>query len=525
MTYDVIVVGSGASGLTSAAYLSKAGYKTLLLEKEQHLGGLVNTFTKDGFKFDGGIRALDDAGALFPMLKQLGIEIDFLENPISIGIEDQVLHVNKDPHLTAYEKLLADLYPQSTDEIAAILSDIKEIMRAVKTQYGIKNPIFLDVKEDREYFIKVVLPWVLKYVFAVRKLSKKNDPVEDYLLGFTQNQSLVDIIAQHFFTQTPAFFALSYFNTYQDYVYPREGTGVFIEELTNYIKEQGGQIQTSAAVTAINLEKKRVTTQDGAGFDYRCLVWTADQKTLYEMVDSGNLTQPDLIEAIREKKALLADKTGNDSVLTVYVSSNLDKDYFADIATGHFFYTPSREGESKAGRIPVSGTREEIERWLEGFFALTTYEISIPALRDESMAPAGKTGLIISVLFDYELTKTIYDQGWEAEFRDLITRLMIENLDKTIYPGLDVSVIETFTATPMTIQKMTGTTDGAITGWGFDNQPMPAESRLIKIASSVNTPLPDVYQAGQWTYSPSGLPISLITGKLAADKVNKRLKK
>jgi phytoene dehydrogenase-like protein len=87
------------------------------------------------------------------------------------------------------------------------------------------------------------------------------------------------------------------------------------------------------------------------------------------------------------------------------------------------------------------------------------------------------------------------------------------------------SVRDSFTSTPVTVQKMTGSTDGAITGWAFSNYPMPAESRLVRIANAVNTPLPHVYQAGQWTYSPSGLPVSLITGKLAADKINQRLKK
>ena len=86
MRYDVIVVGSGASGLTAAAFLAKQGHSTLLLEKEPQCGGLVNSFTKDGFTFDGGIRALDNAGALFPMLKQLGIEFDFVKNHISVGI-------------------------------------------------------------------------------------------------------------------------------------------------------------------------------------------------------------------------------------------------------------------------------------------------------------------------------------------------------------------------------------------------------------------------------------------------------
>jgi len=102
---------------------------------------------------------------------------------------------------------------------------------------------------------------------------------------------------------------------------------------------------------------------------------------------------------------------------------------------------------------------------------------------------------------------------------------MIKTLDETIYPGLARAVLNTFTSTPVTVQRLTGSTDGAITGWAFTNHPMPAESRLVRIANAVNTPLPHVYQAGQWTYSPSGLPVSLITGKLAADKINKRLKK
>jgi phytoene dehydrogenase-like protein len=101
---------------------------------------------------------------------------------------------------------------------------------------------------------------------------------------------------------------------------------------------------------------------------------------------------------------------------------------------------------------------------------------------------------------------------------------MINTLDAYIYPGLAGSVIDSFTSTPLSIKKITGSTDGAITGWSFTNNPVPAESRLVRIANAVKTPLPDVHQAGQWTYSPSGLPVSLITGKLAADRINKRLK-
>ena len=35
---------------------------------------------------------------------------------------------------------------------------------------------------------------------------------------------------------------------------------------------------------------------------------------------------------------------------------------------------------------------------------------------------------------------------------------------------------------------------------------------------------PSIFQAGQWTYSPAGLPISILTGKLASDSVLKMKK-
>ena len=54
--YDVIVVGAGHNGLLVAAYMAKAGLKTLVLEKEKWLGGATSTAeaTLPGFKHDLG---------------------------------------------------------------------------------------------------------------------------------------------------------------------------------------------------------------------------------------------------------------------------------------------------------------------------------------------------------------------------------------------------------------------------------------------------------------------------------------
>lgn len=524
MIYDAIVVGGGIAGLTSAAFLTRAGHSVLLCEKENHCGGLLNTFERDGFFFDGGIRATENSGVLFPMIKKLGLDIEFVNNKFTIGVEDRVIWINDKGSVRAYQDLLNDLYPESRQEIGAIISQIEKIMVYMEVQYGIDNPLFLDIKEDRDYFIKTILPWMLKYTITAPKITKLQEPVVDFLRRYTQNQSLLDIICQHFFQKTPAFFALSYLKLYLEYKYPLGGIGKIVEKMVAFIEDHHGTICTDTEIVSVDPRRNLVTDSHGADHEYHRLIWAADQKALYRNIDDEKIADHRVRADISNRRALIADKIGNDSVFTVFLELDLDPAYFARIASEHFFYTPSRRGQTAAGPIPVDGDRETIENWLEQFLALTTYEISCPVMRDASMAPPGKTGLIVSLLFDFHLTKHIEEMGWYEEFKALCETLIIRNLNASIYPGIQDAVLQKFSSTPLTLAKVAGNTHGAIVGWAFSNDPMPAEHRLPKILNAIRTPIPGVLQAGQWTYSPAGLPISILTGKLAADQVIKELK-
>jgi len=126
--YNTIVVGGGIAGLTSAAYLSTKGQKVLLFEKNKECGGLVNSFTRDGFHFDAGVRALEDAGIILPMLKELGIDLEIVKSPVSLGIENEILNIEDLESLEKYRELLKKFYPESEQEIDEVIRNIRRIL-------------------------------------------------------------------------------------------------------------------------------------------------------------------------------------------------------------------------------------------------------------------------------------------------------------------------------------------------------------------------------------------------------------
>jgi len=518
--YDAIVVGGGLAGLTSAAYLSRYGYRTLLCEKGSITGGLVNTFWREGFAFDAGIRAFENSGIIFPMLKNLGIDLECTSNPVSIGIGEQWARVTSRESLKSYAAMLTGIFPENAADIARIIEEIKKVMGYMDVLYGIDNPLFVENIQDPNYLFKTLLPWLFKYSLNIGKAMRLDMPVNDFLRKFTDNQALIDIIAQHFFKDTPTFFALSYFGLYLDYRYPKGGTGTLAQKMTDYVLGAGGEIRLKTAVKHVDTAKREVTTEDGETYGYKKLVWAADQKALYEAVNDQSTPQ------IETQRKLAAQGEGGDSILTLFVGANLDTAYFENTCGAHAFYTPTTNSLSflEDWQTAAGQGKDALLKWVGDYFARTTYEISCPALRDASLAPEGKTGVIISSLMDYRLVRRVADEGYYEEFKQFCTDKILEVLEGCLFPELRKNIAFSMCSTPLTIERETGNAQGAITGWAFTNKAMPAEARFTKIANSIKTPSEDIFQCGQWTFSPSGLPISIVTGKLAADAVKHALK-
>jgi len=67
-SWDYIVVGSGIGGLSSAALLSKAGYRVLVLEQHYRVGGCTHEFKQRHGYFDTGIHYIGGSGIIRNML-------------------------------------------------------------------------------------------------------------------------------------------------------------------------------------------------------------------------------------------------------------------------------------------------------------------------------------------------------------------------------------------------------------------------------------------------------------------------
>lgn len=523
----VVVAGGGIAGLITAAAMIKKGLDVLLIEKNAECGGLVHSFERGGFLFDGGIRAIENAGMILPILKELEINLEMLPSRISIGIENDIIHVETEDSLKDYEDQLKRLFPDSHEDVDKVIDIIDQMKKHMNVLFGSESPFFKDAKRDRGYFIKGFIPWLFRLTGTFFAIMKMKIPVEDFLAKNLKNQSLIDMISQHFFKKTPAFFAMSYFALYIDYYYPRGGTGQLPAHVKDAFVSMGGTVLTETDITAVDIASKTLLDDNGKKYEYDKLVWAADLKQLYRIIVTEGLPDKILEKIDRQKRKVLASR-GAESVFSVYMAVDQDPETFRRISHGHFFYTPSRKGlnDIQRGELQLlldnreKSSRADVLAWVDRFISRNTFEISVSALHDPEAAPQGKTGVIASCLLDYAIVSRVEQDGWYEEFVDYVKEKIISVLDGSVYPGLAKQILFSFSANPLTIENRVRSSEGAIVGWSFE-QPIPINTGMLNMKDSVKTPIPDVLKVGQWAASPAGLPTCILTAKLAADMTGK----
>lgn len=92
--YDVIVIGAGPAGLTTAFYLAREGVETLVIERAGMGGQAGVTQTLDNFPgFDQGISGAEFGERLARQARRFGVEIIQSQDVTAINLEEQYLRV------------------------------------------------------------------------------------------------------------------------------------------------------------------------------------------------------------------------------------------------------------------------------------------------------------------------------------------------------------------------------------------------------------------------------------------------
>jgi len=527
----VVIVGAGMAGLTAGAYLCKENYDVLLLDRSDRTGGLVSTFERDGFSFDTGPRAFVNSGMVKPILKDLGIDWETLDNKISIAIEDQMFRVDSMDSMNEYKSILTNLYPKETEDIENIMKNVHKLSEYTKILYAFDNPYFSDYMSDKKFVFQKLIPWTFKLVYALRKFKQFSMPMEKFLERQTDNQSIRDILTQFFFRETPTYFALGYFHVWLDYFYPKGGTGSLPNLLHSKIVKGGGTLKLNTQIEEVIPSESKIIDSEGNQYEYDHLIWAADLKTLYKDINQIGLNR-NITKKIASQAKTVASSKPAESSFIMFAAVDLPPSYFKEKSGGHAFYTHSKQGlgdTNKAAKEMLlenfdNKSKDAVLAWLDDFCDLNTYEVSIPVLRDSTLAPEGKTGIMISCLFDYDVIEKINSAGWADEFKKAFEDRIVRLFSQSFYPNFDKDILFRFSTTPLTINNMVGSSGGSIVGWSFETK-SPVFNELKDMPKSAQTPIPNVYQAGQWAYAPAGVPIAMLTGWHATQEIIKKSKK
>jgi len=135
MSYDVIIIGAGMSGLAAGIRLAYYDKRVCILEKHHRVGGLNSFYSRDGHKFDVGLHAMTNyvprgtkSTPLPKLLRQLKLKIEdftLCQQRISaVRFPETILRFNND--LDFFIQEVTENFPAQADNFQKLLKTISE---------------------------------------------------------------------------------------------------------------------------------------------------------------------------------------------------------------------------------------------------------------------------------------------------------------------------------------------------------------------------------------------------------------
>lgn len=503
--FDVIVIGSGMGGMTTAAALARFDHKVLLLEQAHKIGGLTHTFTRNGFRWDVGLHYC----GLFGPDQFAGRTLDWLSGGAikfsSVGTIYDTLHfpdgfeVPVSRPVEAYKAELNERFPDSAAEIDAYfeaLESAEEAIHMVGAERAMPEPI------------RAAHFWWNRRKIK-RWCGRTTKEVIDSLIT---DPKLAAVLSSQWGTYggnpeeaSFAFHALITGHYLNGARYPDGGAASIAKGLVPVIEAAGGAARAATAVAEILIE-------DGKAVGVR----TADDeeiraRVIVSAIGAGETVRRLLPDSIRQQDWAKEISTFKPSIchFDLFLGFEGDIERAGATRSNHWFYN-----SWDVSNAIWSGGKDE---------PIPMIFVSFGSLKDAAHDPGPAqryTGDVL-VWTDWSAVSAFADGGADeqpeewAAFKQRVEDQIMQRFAQE-FPDLAPLVAYCELGTPLATAEFTGHAKGGF--YGVETTPR----RLLTDALKARTPVPGLFLSGQDVMSP-GIAGALSGGMFGAGAVDPRV--
>ena len=399
--YDAIVIGGGHNGLATAAYLGRAGLKTLVLERREVLGGAaVSEHPWPGYT----VSTLSYVLSLMPpeVIRELdlyrhGLTLYPLAADYYVPFPDgSHLLLTKDAaqakaEIAKFSKKDAETWPAFSAYLAKIARLVRPLLLMTPPAVGAKSPADLlelarfawklkglDVQGTGD-FVKVMTLSVAELLdewfesLQVKAARCVSGAIGTYGGPYTPGTAYV--LLHHYIGEIDGQMA--------EWAFVRGGTGAVSQAIADDAREHGAEIRTNARVGRVLVEGGRavgVALADGTELRARAVISNAHPKiTFCELLEASQLP-PDFARAIDRFKTRSGTVKVNLALAEPPRFSGLEEADSMTAARSFIQLCDSMEYLERAFDDAKYG-KPSAEPYSDGV---------LPTMVDNSLAPAGK---------------------------------------------------------------------------------------------------------------------------------------
>jgi all-trans-retinol 13,14-reductase len=466
--FDVVIVGSGLGGLACGAILAKEGYRVCVLEKNNQIGGNLQTYVRDRVIFDSGVHyvgGLSKGQNLYQLFRYLGIMDKLKLRKMDEDVFDAIVF-GSDPVVykfaQGYENFIQTLlleFPGEEESLRKYCQVIREVclrfpLYNLRTGGGLFEKI--DALEiDTKTFIESITT---------------NKRLQRVLAG---NNLLYAGVAY----KTPLYVHALVVNSYIESSYRFINGGSQISKyLGREITSRGGKILKHTKVVKL--------VDNGSVLEY---AETDAGDKFYATTFISNLHPQqtlDMTESPLLKKAFRTRiKNLENSISTFYINAVMKKDSFRHLNHNYYYF-----GEED----PWGVVNYTAENWPLGFaLFFTTSSASEEFTKGVTIMAYMRMEDVRKWDHTFNTVSIEASRGEDYEvFKKEKAEILIDYVERK-FPGFRSCIKSYTTATPLSARDYIGTEDGSLYGLTKDYR------EPLKTFISPRTKIPNLLLTGQ----------------------------